>query len=344
MANLNDEFLQFYDNLQITKSKRDALITSHNNLRKKIKSYFAEHEEKWGLKPCFYIQGSYKMSTNIRTKDDECDLDDGVYFIPMPDVSAETLQNRVVEAVSGTTDATPVHKNKCIRVQYAAGYHIDLPVYGKENYDKTKSPSLAVRDDGYMLSDPRQIVEWFSKEKDKHPQLIRIVCYFKAWADDVSHKMPSGLAWTTLAADNLSTMNGRDDIAFVRTAEKIKLSLEKNFKCTVHGVPYDDLFDEYDSDDKKRLLEDLQSLIDKGTAALEEKNHLKASKFWICKLGDRFPLGEDITEQGATVDKLRSVSATILAGKAATNRDGVIESSGVSNQSHKFYGYHELSK
>lgn len=50
------------------------------------------------------------MGTTIRTRDDECDLDDGCYFIPKPNVTAATLQNWVFEAVVGTVDATPIQK------------------------------------------------------------------------------------------------------------------------------------------------------------------------------------------------------------------------------------------
>ena len=109
MANLDSNFQEFFGELQITDTKRQKMITSHNNLRQKIKNHFkANHPE---YKPSFYIQGSYKMGTTIRTKEDECDLDDGCYFIPKPNVAAKTLQGWVKEAVEGTTDATPIHKN-----------------------------------------------------------------------------------------------------------------------------------------------------------------------------------------------------------------------------------------
>jgi len=118
------------------------------------------------------------MGTTIRTRDDECDLDDGCYFIPKPEVKGITLQNWVMDAVNGTVGATPVHKNKCIRVNYAAGYHIDLPVYRKERCnDNTEHPELAVRDGEYELSDPREIVQWFNSKKKDNPVLIRLVSY-----------------------------------------------------------------------------------------------------------------------------------------------------------------------
>ena len=158
MANLDTQFQEFYGELQITVTKKQALITSHNNLRTKIQKYFAQNHPEYV--PSFYIQGSYKMGTTIRTRDDECDLDDGCYFIPKPEVKGITLQNWVMDAVNGTVGATPVHKNKCIRVNYAAGYHIDLPVYRKERCnDNTEHPELAVRDGEYELSDNGSIAK-----------------------------------------------------------------------------------------------------------------------------------------------------------------------------------------
>ena len=81
-----------------------------------------------GYTPTFFTQGSYKLGTCIRTEDDKCDVDDGVYFKSNPDgVPGTTLQNWVFDAVNGVTDATPMHKKKCIRVNYVSGYNIDLP-------------------------------------------------------------------------------------------------------------------------------------------------------------------------------------------------------------------------
>ena len=98
MANTHNLFSQFNGELQITASKRDHLMTSRDNLRKTIKKYFDENHSKY--KPSFYIQGSYKMGTSIRTKDDTCDLDDGVYFKNNPeDVDCKTLQSWVKDAV-----------------------------------------------------------------------------------------------------------------------------------------------------------------------------------------------------------------------------------------------------
>ena len=83
MANCHNLFQEFNGELDILSSKKDKMMTSRENLRRKIKDYFKEEHP--GYAPKFYIQGSYKLGTCIRTKDDHCDLDDGVYFKSNPD-------------------------------------------------------------------------------------------------------------------------------------------------------------------------------------------------------------------------------------------------------------------
>ena len=148
MSNCHNLFQEFNDELEILSSKKDKMITSRENLREKIRDYFAEEHPNYV--PSFFIQGSYKLGTCIRTKDDHCDMDDGIYFKSNPeDVTGATLQNWIMNAVDGTTDATPIHKNKCIRVDYKAGYNIDLPVM-VFNEDANLHPLLAVRDGDTM--------------------------------------------------------------------------------------------------------------------------------------------------------------------------------------------------
>lgn len=210
MANCKKLFDEFLKKLDIVDSKTTSMRTSKENLITKIETYFQNNHS--GYTPEFYIQGSYKMGTSIRTKDDECDLDLGVYIKPKPDVTPATLQQWVFDAVNGTTSATPSKKNKCIRVQYSAGYHIDLPVYRK---DKTgnKIPELAIKSTGFEKSDARGVVEWFNGKKKDNPQLVRLIKFLKAWADNIRESMPPGLAWTILSVDNQKKKDGRDDIA-----------------------------------------------------------------------------------------------------------------------------------
>lgn len=288
MANLDYLLKKFNDELSITDSKKTKMIASKDHLRVKIKDYFEKNYA--GYTPKFYIQGSYKLKTLIRTKDDTCDLDDGVYFTNNPDnVTCTTLQKWVKKAVEGTTDATPTHKKKCIRVDYKAGYNIDLPVMVFDE-DNDQHPWLAVKNGDFQLDDPKEFVEYFKKYKTD--QMVRVIKYLKSWCDHKRGDMPCGLAMTVLALDCYQD-NKRDDVALKYTLIEIEKTLKRNFACVMPTTPNDDLFENYSTAKRENFMENLAAFIDDAQKAVEEPNHLKASRLWKKHLGNRFPEGEN---------------------------------------------------
>lgn len=309
MANCHSLFQTFHKEISIPTPKRDRMIVSRDNLRERIRKHFEENHP--GYCPKFYIQGSLKMKTGIRTKDDICDIDDGVYFFREPDVSATTLQTWVKEAVNGYTDTPPQHRKKCVRTIFVKDYHVDMPIYYKID---GKEYQLAVKNDGFESSDSKATVKWFVDRKDTEGQLVRMVKYEKAWCDHLRDKMPSGLAMTILAANAKEKLvyNERDDITLRDTLKEIKKALEIRFECIVPVVPSDDLFADYDENRKNNFLEALDRFIEDGEAALREPNELKASKLWKKHLGSRFPEGED-------KDKDQKVHVGIVTGASRAN-------------------------
>ena len=306
MANCDNLFKEFNDNLALTKSKRDSLITSKNNLRATIKKHFEENHPHY--KPTFYIQGSYKMGTQIRTKDDTCDLDDGVYFKENPDdVTGTTLQGWVKDAVDGVTDSSPSHRKKCITVDYKAGYNIDLPVF-IFNKDNNIHPSLAVKNGDWQDDDPKEFNDHFNKNKDTNGQLVRLVKYLKAWCDFKRQKMPSGLAMSVLAMNNFQS-NNRDDVALKFLLIEIENKLKARFECKMPTTPKDDLFAGYDQTRKDNFMNNLSTFItDARKAVDEEKNQLKSSRLWQKHFGDTyFPDGKDEDEKAANATTLGAV-------------------------------------
>jgi hypothetical protein len=253
------------------------------------------------------------MKTGIRTKDDICDLDDGIYFFRKPDVSATTLQTWVWKAVNGYTSTTPEHRKKCIRSIFAGDYEIDHPIYYKidgQNY------RLAIKNNGFEDSDPKEMVDWFNKQKDGDGKLIRQVKYQKAWCDNKRNKMPNGLAMTILASKAKAkiVLNSRDDITLKDILKEIKKALDIKFECIVPAVPYDDLFADYDEARKKNFMTALENFIADAEKALREDNQLTASKLWKKHLGDRFPEGEDKKDESKS-----QYAAAIAVGAARSN-------------------------
>lgn len=301
VANLEKLFKQFDNELNITKTKKDSLIKSRDNLRAKIKDYFLENHPNY--KPKFYIQGSYKLGMLIRTKDDACDLDDGIYFKENPnEVTGTTLQKWIKDAVDGTTDATPEHKKKCIRVDYKAGYNIDLPIFVFDE-EKEKHPNLAVKNSDWQTDDPKEFINNFKKIKTE--QTIRMIKYLKAWCDYKRQDMPSGLAMTVLTMKYFQT-NSRDDISLKYLLVEIERNLKKGFTCLMPTTPQDDLFEDYSETKKKNFMDNLANFIEDAKKAIDEKNKLKTSRLWKKHLGDRFPEGEDEDEE--SIDSLALIS------------------------------------
>lgn len=322
MANCNKLFKDFVQELKIPSSKRKSLMTAKENVRSKIIDYFDENYPDY--KPYFWIQGSYKMKTSIRTKDDTCDLDDGVYFFTEPEISGEALQKRILRAVTGITKTDPVHKKKCVRVIYSSDFHIDLPVYWrKSKEDDFENSKLAVRGSDFEESDPKKFVDWFEGEKDDNRQLVRIIKYLKAWGDNVRNKMPSGLAMTLLACYEVQ-YDVRDDKALLNTLKAIRNRLEWNWSLDMPTCPWDDLFESIGDEKKEYILEKLDEFITDAESAVEELNELKASKLWRKHLGTRFPEGKD--EDTEAKAKALLEKASILAGTPYVSKSGEVVS------------------
>lgn len=295
MANSHSLFQNFNTNISITTSKKDKMKNSKEELRKRIRKYFKDNHPQY--EPKFYIQGSYKMKTCIRTKDDICDLDDGVYFFREPDVTSTTLQTWVKNAVDGFTSENPEHRKKCIRNIFKSDYEIDMPVYyKKENEDYM----LAIKNIGWEKSDPKELVDWFNKQKDNDGVLLKMVKFLKAWCDNKRNNMPNGLAMTILssnAKNKIALNKERDDISLRDILKEIKKSLDFKFECIVPALPNDNLFADYDDTRKNNFLNALNDFITDADKALDETNKLKSSNLWRKHLGVRFPQGKDENEE-----------------------------------------------
>ena len=68
MADINELFKTFNDNITLTNSKSDDVRTGRDALREKIKKWFKDNDK---LQPDFCWQGSFAMKTTINPLDDK---------------------------------------------------------------------------------------------------------------------------------------------------------------------------------------------------------------------------------------------------------------------------------
>lgn len=303
MANCHNLFEVYNSIICLTDARKKNLKGSRKRLRDRTRKYFDEKKPN-EKKPKFSGQGSILMDTCINPIPRKevvdgvgrqilkYDVDDGVYFIETEGdhKSIQTYHNWIYEAVKGHTDIDPIDKNTCIRVLFADGHNIDLPIYFLL---KDGVPELAHKAKGWIESDPKAFAEWFNEKADKNPQLRRIVRYLKAWCDfrkfSRSDKpMPSGFIMTILATENYYA-HDRDDIALKETLIKIEAELQRKFQCIRPTPPKgEDLLEQYELH-KDYFMNCLADFIKNAKCAIEEKNPKNACAFWQKALGDRFP-------------------------------------------------------
>ncbi len=294
MADINDLFCEFDDNIKLTKSKEDSLRKSRNALRKEIKSWFSYKKKN---QPKFCGQGSFAMRTTVNPIDgNEYDIDDGVYLQGYSDDDPDeypapfTVHTWIKSAVEGHTNKT-IDKDTCVRVVYADDHHIDYPIYIYNNWEEV--PYLAHKNKGWTKSDPKALTDWFrDKVKDNGEQLRRIVRYIKAWKDYSGIPL-KGIEITVLAAENIDVYEGRDEKGLYTTVNEILTELSNNFTCIKPADPYDDLFLAKSESDKKRIMDGLTDLRDSLADAIVCTSRRDASLKMRELFGDRFPLGED---------------------------------------------------
>lgn len=299
MLNLNKLFLDFSEEITLTKTYKNKITTGRDALRKKTESKFAENSRN---KPKHCTQGSYAMHTaTMPLDDDEFDLDNGVYLQGYTAEqhtwpSTQTVHGWIKDAVDGHTSNTPVDKNTCVRVIYEDKYHIDLPIYimGKDE-DENEVAYLAHKTKGWVKSDPKAFTGWFQGYVNENGQQVRrIVKYLKAWKDYKNIDL-KGMAITILVCENLNLTEDRDDISLLDTITNIIDVIEDDFYCFKPVIPTDeDLFENVSETTKNSIINGMKNLKNKLDKAIYEKKNEKEATDLLKKMfGERFPDGED---------------------------------------------------
>ena len=243
----NSEMKSFHNTkVTLSKSQQDEMRSRRDNGRTRLEN---------GLKldghPEFYemaSQGSYQMRTMVQDDDNEYDIDDGTYFTKesLVDNNRELTpfeaRTRVCEALKwdGRLKMDAEVKNNCVRQEYPAGYHIDIPVYrimqnegeNGEIYNYYEHAS----GNEWKESDARAVTKWFNNIVGElntgvtdGSQLRRIVKLTKKLArsrDAWKSQTTSGISITKLVVDHFVSADSRDDKALRNTWKCIKATLD----------------------------------------------------------------------------------------------------------------------
>lgn len=238
--NANEHLVRFHearvfvnnDSLALARQRRQAN-------RDRLKKGLEAAKEPQALQ--HVAQGSYAMSTMVQSESESSDIDDGVVFGREAlkgsrggDRTANDAKEMVCAAVASTDDfkTPPEVRGNCVRIYYADGFHVDMPVYRtfEENGKTHKELASAGT---WKVSAPEDITNWFSGQVSaKSPddtngrQMRRVVRLLKAWTKSRgSWRMPSGFILTVLVDEHYhvdQSWKDRDDLALLHSMRSIR--------------------------------------------------------------------------------------------------------------------------
>lgn len=238
MKDCSADILNYHtDEVTLPSATREKLRGNRNANRDRLRRGLERNEDP--MPDSFIIQGSYAMKTMTQHQSNDYDIDDGAAFAVeklkksdgislTPQEVKEMVRDALIEG--GGLAENPAVKKNCVRVKYAAGHHVDIPVYRVID-DKKELAGETWRD-----SNPTEITDWFATTEKKtqgqgeaEPQLRRLVRLVKRYSRrNLEATSPSGLLLTVVTAEQNTEHDEREDRAFREVLRKIRDRLLAN--------------------------------------------------------------------------------------------------------------------
>lgn len=301
MFNCSKEVSSYHDDrVTLPQSERTEMRDRRNSNRDRVKNGLEYNGDPVAEE--FVSQGSYAMKTMVQHKNNDYDIDDGVYFVKEDlkgsqgaDKTALDARQMVRNAVDdGGFKTPPAVRKNCVRVFYEKGYHVDLPVYRRvEEKDVwgniTEYFELASSD--WTRSDARDVTNWFNQEnRNQSPdetngrQLRRVTRLHKKFAqsrDSWKGRIGSGFMITKLVTEKYAKDINREDLSLYGTMKAIRDRLEIDLVVN-HPVTPDCTITSGDADPKAKYLKEklTDALNDLDVLFESDCTREKAMKAW----------------------------------------------------------------
>lgn len=236
------------DNVTLSNKQQGEMRTRRDAGRTRLENGLNEAKKPQPME--VRSQGSYQMRTMVQDDDNDYDIDDGAYFASddLKDGAGVALtplaaRQRVCDALvwDGRLQQEATVKRNCVRQVYAAGHHIDMPVYRivitkDENDEPVQHYELASGDE-WTRSDARAVTRWFNglvgelnAGESDGSQMRRVTKLTKKLARRAGwkNKTTSGICITKLVVDHFQYSADRDDKALRETWKAIDKKLKKS--------------------------------------------------------------------------------------------------------------------
>ncbi|NHI00699.1 nucleotidyltransferase [Oceanimonas sp. MB9] len=316
MAELQKQMLAYHDQIKLgtyeentgLRKKRDLLL---DELRESLAEEKIPNTER-KLTFSKLDQGSYAMHTGVKPVDGDYDIDVGVIFdITNDEYDSRELKKLVRDKLKKKNNRTVVFNRPCITVKYLDGYHVDLPVYTRNDGDihiawgKEFSAEYS-----WYEADPEGLKTWVydvSVDSDARAQFRRCVRYLKRWKDNQfsnnGNVAPPSIGLTIQARDAFTYKAGSDLDCLIAIASSIKnsfsstldletLTSKKTVAVNLPVKPYKNVYYKMTPAQLDNYYNKVDALLEALECARDNDSAHEASKLMRKIFGD-FPLIED---------------------------------------------------
>jgi hypothetical protein len=312
VANIQNALIDYHDQIKLgtydenhrLREKRDLLI---NELKRSLRDEKVPNTEN-KLTFSKIDQGSYSMHTGVKPLHDDYDIDVGVIFdINIGDYNSKALKKLIRDKLDKQHNRNVSYNRPCVSVNYAAGYHVDLPIYAKNGGDLHiawgKETSL---EHVWYKSDPEGLKLWVknvSNDTEQRAQFRRCVRYLKRWKNNkfisIGNTAPPSIG-LTIQARKAFVYKKEDDLScLIAITKNIRDSFtssyciddKKNYRVVDVKLPVAPGKDVYYKMTKKQLnnyFNKIDELVEALEAAQAEESLSETSKILNKVFGD-FP-------------------------------------------------------
>lgn len=253
MFDCSKDVLAYHDEEVTLRQKDQDEMRKHRNAnRDRLMARLKEKNKP--LPQEFIKQGSYAMKTMVQDPDIDYDIDDGIYFTQESlkkdgdvDRSPTEAKQLVCNALQDDRfDKKPQVRHSCVRIFYAEGYHVDMPVYRIRTSDGKYE---LASDDGWTVSNAADTEDWFYKtNKEKSPDLgtnggqfrrnVRLLKKFARSRSEWKNDIATGFTITKLAEECFTADIAREDKALRDCMQCIHNRLIGNLEVKHPVTPY----------------------------------------------------------------------------------------------------------
>ena len=297
-------------------------------------------------------QGSYAHRTMVQDPKKDYDIDDGVYFreedLKGPQGADKTASQAKAMVCDGLQDEqfkdAPEVRTNCVRVYYAAGYHVDVPVYRVVETTDWRGETevrYEIASSDWKESDPGAVTDWFNENNESQSpddsngrQLRRITRLIKGFArsrESWRKRVASGFTITALVVECYRANADREDEALYDTLVAIRDRLNWNLEVK-HPVVDGEMLTTGPDDARTKFLQRLDWAIGQlAVLSLAECTREAALKAWDKVFDTEFFASRLESETSSSVSKIGTSAGMAAAAWKPRQRNGAVNPRGRRN-------------